>query len=286
MFLDSEQRLRLPLRLLLYFVAYFVLVVALQAVTEAIPAPMAARRLVFLVLVVPLLAGMTWVFRRWLDRRSWEGIGLSGPGAGLLLAGCLAGFGLVGLITLVEWSAGWRDVVGAWDPWLFLMSFAASLGVGFAEEVAFRGYFLANLGERLPLWLVALITGLVFGALHLQSAPAAWAPGVITGCVVITFLFTAVRVGTGSLWAAIGLHWGWNWSQGHLYEALQRSGPELMVGPAGFHEVGLVSTGITLVATVLVAWGLRRQIRWSRAFSPGLQKTSVHSSSDRDGETT
>jgi uncharacterized protein len=273
MFLDSERRLPLTLRLLLYLVVYFGLVAVLQAATEAVPAPVAVRRFGFLLLVVPLVAGMTWVFRRRLDRRSWAGVGLPRPGVGPLLFGCLAGFGLAGLITMVEWSFGWREGAGGWALLPFLLSFAASLGVGFAEELAFRGYYLANLGERLPLWLATLVIGLIFGALHLQSAPAAWASGVMVSCVAMTFLFVTVRLVTGSLWAAIGLHWGWNWSQGHLYGALERSGPELLVGPAGFHEAGLISTGVILLALAVVAWGSRRRIRWGHTLSPDLVKS-------------
>ncbi|MGN9786084.1 hypothetical protein ACTMTF_31970 [Nonomuraea sp. ZG12] len=113
LFLDSERRLRRPLRLLLYFVVYFVIVAGLQAV----PFPAAVRKPAFLLLVVPAIAGVTWAFRRWLDRRPWDDVGLLRPGAGGLISGCLAGIGLAGMVALVGWSAGWRDTVVGGDPW-------------------------------------------------------------------------------------------------------------------------------------------------------------------------
>jgi hypothetical protein len=35
-----------------------------------------------------------------------------------------------------------------------------------------------------------------------------------------------------------------------------------MVGPPGFSEAGLVSTGVTLLALAVAVWAFRRRIRW------------------------
>lgn len=79
-----------------------------------------------------------------------------------------------------------------------------------AEEVLFRGYPLALLKDGLGMkWAIGLTSGL-FGLLHLSN------PGLTPLAAVNLFLagllLALVVIRTGSLWWAIGVHLGWNWS--------------------------------------------------------------------------
>lgn len=88
----------------------------------------------------------------------------------------------------------------------------------FCEEFVFRGYFFGALSNWRGPWVAALLTGLVFGAIHAGSAPV----GQLVPLAFFGFVLCLLRWRTGSLWPGIALHsinnglalgvglgWGW-----------------------------------------------------------------------------
>ena len=86
------------------------------------------------------------------------------------------------------------------------------------EEFLFRGFIFGALRNWRGPWIAAAITGVLFGALHAASAPAA----DLVPLAALGMLLCAVRQLTGSLYPAIALHalnnaialgadesWGW-----------------------------------------------------------------------------
>lgn len=73
----------------------------------------------------------------------------------------------------------------------------------FAEELLFRGVIFAGLAQRLPLWWAAVISGVIFGAAHLDL----WS--IVPLAVVGTGLALLYRR-TGSLWPNIIAHGAFN----------------------------------------------------------------------------
>ncbi len=71
-----------------------------------------------------------------------------------------------------------------------------------AEELFFRGYFFTALRRWKGTALAVLLTGLVFGAIHLGSAPAVFVPPLM----FFGALLCVVYVRTGSLYPCIALH--------------------------------------------------------------------------------
>jgi membrane protease YdiL (CAAX protease family) len=71
-----------------------------------------------------------------------------------------------------------------------------------AEELFFRGFFFGALRNWRGPWLAALLTGAVFGAIHVGSAPA----GFLVPLGVLGFMLCVVRWRTGSLLPCIALH--------------------------------------------------------------------------------
>jgi membrane protease YdiL (CAAX protease family) len=71
-----------------------------------------------------------------------------------------------------------------------------------AEEVFFRGYFYGALRNWRGPWLAALLTGLVFGAIHAGSAAAVF----LVPLAILGFMLCVVREQTGSLLPCIALH--------------------------------------------------------------------------------
>ncbi|MBC7234477.1 MAG: CPBP family intramembrane metalloprotease [Chloroflexi bacterium] len=212
-----------------------------------------------------------------LDRHWWADLGFG------LALGAL----LMTLIFLVELAAGWVTVRGTLvthDPQLgfwptILASLLLFVAVGFYEELFSRGYQLTNLAEgfaalrpRTAVWLATILSGGVFGLLHLSNPHATWysALGIAAGGVLTLGLGYIL---TGELGLSIGLHISWNFVQGNVYGFpvsggsffasflfIEQGGPVLWTGGAFGPEAGLVGLMATLLGALLIcAW-----VRWRR----------------------
>jgi len=71
-----------------------------------------------------------------------------------------------------------------------------------AEETFFRGYFFGALRNWHGVWPAALVTGLVFGGIHVGSSPAVF----LVPLAILGFMLCIVRWKTGSLLPCIALH--------------------------------------------------------------------------------
>jgi len=71
-----------------------------------------------------------------------------------------------------------------------------------AEETFFRGYFFGALRNWRGVWPAAVITGAVFGGIHVGSAPEVF----LVPLAILGFMLCIVRWKTGSLLPCIALH--------------------------------------------------------------------------------
>jgi hypothetical protein len=145
-----------------------------------------------------------------------------------------------------------------------------SLGVGIAEELAFRGYIFQTLGERMPVWAAAGLSAAIFAAFHLTLG--GFGPEFVATVICLALAFTILRIATGSLWFPIGFHAARDWTQTYLVgvanvgqaghdPALVRvtqTGPAFWVGQAPAIEGGLLYAIIILpvfaMALAYAAW--------------------------------
>lgn len=228
------------------------------------------------------LIGVTlsvYLARRWFDRRSFVSLGLVGgkqAGADLLVGFLIAG-GMMFLIFLLEWLAGWLTSVdvswrqigvgeAATQTTIMLVVFIA---VGWYEELQARGYWLQNLAEGLNLTWGVLISSGVFALAHLFNPnfnPLAMA-GLFLAGLFLAFAYLRTR----QLWLPIGLHIGWNFFEGvvfgfpvsglEMFRLLQPqiNGPELFTGGAFGPEAGLVQLPALALGFALVYWYGKKQ---------------------------
>ena len=191
--------------------------------------------------LVLLLITLPWRLRRaWGSSTPWQTLGLAAPlpaalrayvrgllKAVLLLAGVCAVLLLLGL---AQWGR-----LPAWP--LLLNALALMVGVGFAEELLFRGWLLGELslllGRQRGLWLQAAL----FALLHTRFplAPATLVP--LLGGLLLLGLTLGLqrRADGGLLWGAVGLHGGLvgGWfvlEQGWL--VIEPSTPHWLIGGA------------------------------------------------------
>lgn len=167
------------------------------------------------------LLGVTWICMR-LRRQPLAGVGLSLGGAWLRqgLLGIAFGAAQMLAVALLIWLAGgvrfelnpaqgWAAL--AYGAWVFL-------GIAVLEELLFRGFVFQRLVDGIGAPAALLLMAVLFAAAHLGS------PGMEAGTVVTATLdngLGALLLGlaylrTGSLALPMGIHFGWNWTQGTL----------------------------------------------------------------------
>ncbi|HWV48124.1 MAG TPA: CPBP family intramembrane glutamic endopeptidase, partial [Microbacterium sp.] len=166
---------------------------------------------------------------------------------------------------------GWGSIASA------LTVVGIMCAVAVAEEVFFRGVVFRLLDGR---WGTAIALGassLLFGLVHLLN-PGATLWGAIAIAVEAGLLLGAAFILTGTLWLAIGVHFGWNVaivgvfgtavsgteSQGALVTAVT-AGPDWLTG-GGFGPEGsvisvLVCSGATLAMLLVARRRGRLQLR-------------------------
>lgn len=102
----------------------------------------------------------------------------------------------------------------------YIVGYGLSWGVGFVivglfEEYLYRGYALCALKTGLGFWPASLVLSVLFGGLHLMN-PGETVIGALD--VIIYSLFACFTLRrTGSLWFAVGLHSGWDFSLTFVY---------------------------------------------------------------------
>jgi uncharacterized protein len=130
-----------------------------------------------------------------------------GPALGYIVAAYL-----VFIATAAAWSAALNlhetdDVVnqlGADSSTVALVAVTILVCVvaPIAEEFFFRGYFFGALRNWRGLWPAAIITGLVFGGIHVGSAPV----GFLVPLAFFGFLLCLIYDRTRSLYPCMALH--------------------------------------------------------------------------------
>jgi membrane protease YdiL (CAAX protease family) len=160
------------------------------------------------------------------------------PMAGELGLGLLAGFGLYTLCVLILMGLGNYRIDGHRDWLILLAGMATPLATGVFEELWFRGVIFRLTQEWFGTWLAVVISSLIFGFVHWDSAGATL-QGLVSISLWAGLLLCATYVLTGRLWLGIGLHSAWNYTQGSVYSG-SVSGNE---APDGFFMSTLQGSG-------------------------------------------
>jgi membrane protease YdiL (CAAX protease family) len=156
--------------------------------------------------------------RAWGERRPWRALGVAmGWGVGLrsLLRGLLKALLLLVFVAgllLISGQARWN---GGLTSTQVVNAVLLILGVGFAEELVFRGWLWGELRQRLgggaqadqrALIAQAAIFSLAHTRFNLGVTPMA---GLLVGLLLLGLaLGLQRRADGGSLWGAVGLHGG------------------------------------------------------------------------------
>lgn len=268
----DEPRLRAGWRLLIQTLLMFV-IGAVVFIIGSFFGPVITGSLVFQqILNLIITTGSIYIARRWLDKRSFESLGLTLNNQTWIdiLAGIGITFVQMGFIYGLMSALGWITFEGfAWefDPINTVISnvlifFIGFVFVGWNEELLSRGYHLQTIASGINLFWGVVISSAVFGLLHLGNPNATWvsAAGIFFAGIYLAYGY----IRTKQLWLPIGLHIGWNFFEGVVFgfpvsgldiyalTRIQVQGPEIWTGGAFGPEAGLIVLPSLILGGVLI----------------------------------
>jgi uncharacterized protein len=263
-----------PTRLLVFVVALVALDVLCQLAAKLLRAatPPALIGTVTVVCAVGLSAAMIVAYRflvQSIERRDPQELGRS-HAVRQALTGVACGAALFATVELV---LAWADVahIGPYTGSAYLArAVAGALAAAVGEEIVFRGVVFRITEEAFGTLVALVISAALFGLLH----------GFNRGASVVSMTAIALEAGillaaayaaTRSLWLPIGLHFGWNFTEGGIFGAAVSgnaahglvsttlSGDARWTGGAFGPEASLVAVGVCLLASVaLLGLAIRR----------------------------
>ena len=169
------------------------------------------------ILVIALLIAVQKLVLRHLGERKHDDLRFSDAARGLVL-GTFGAFVLFSAIVGIAALAGSYFIVGwgGMSNWLMLL-FTAGITAGFVEEFIFRGILLRWIEEFAGSWAALIITSALFGLGHIFNDNATWFSSFAIAVEAGVMLGGAYML-TRSLWVPVGLHFGWNMTQGLVWD--------------------------------------------------------------------
>jgi membrane protease YdiL (CAAX protease family) len=136
------------------------------------------------------------------------------------LLGIAGGVAALSALVLALKMSGWLIFDGQALHGKSAWSYGMQWGIAFLltalfEESLLRGYLQSALTRGVGFWWAAVLLSLVFGAAHLPNHGES--PIGIFSVVGAGLVFCLSLWLTKSLYWAVGLHAGWDWSQSYLY---------------------------------------------------------------------
>ena len=225
---------------------------------------------VLFMLVLP-----SWVRQRWNSRQPWLTLGVrsrrgEASAGACLLQGLLRSAGLLLLICCPL-------LLGSWGRWLGELTTADAVnalllcfGLGFAEELVFRGWLWGELNALTGPRQAVIGQAAIFSLAHTRFDQG-FLPmlGLLMGLLLLGLILAVQRrLDGGSLWGCIGLHGGlvggWFALRSGLLQ-VSPSAPEWLIGPGGAHANPLGGV-VGIVALSLLLW--RQLTALARAARP------------------
>lgn len=221
---------------------------------------------------------ITYVFRRWVDRKSFISLGLDFNGhARDAIAGAMLALFIISASALILKGTGhlrWMDII--FDPKALFLAFGSMMLAAFYEELIFRGYILSNLMESFPKWPALFVSALLFMFFHWNSF--GFFPlvnGLILGLLTgLNYIFTR------NLWFSLCFHVAWKFMEGPVLgfsgnESFQTllqitvQGDENITGGASGLEGSVILMAVSLLTGIALYLFLQKKINPKSQPVPG-----------------
>ena len=213
----------------------------------------------FLLFVISL---PKWFSIRWESNNPWILLGINKIDKKdnrffYFLKGLLYSIILLSLILIPIISNQWGDWLGKLSPEILLNSLLLIIGIGFAEELVFRGWLLEELKNQYGLKKALIFQALVFSIVHIGLDMPFWQMiSILFGLFLLGIVLSVIRIkDDNSLWGCAGLHGGlvgiWFLMNNGLIE-ISKEAPIWLVGPGNINTNPLGGIyGITLLILIL-----------------------------------
>jgi len=182
-----------------------------------------------------------WFQTRWNLKNTWKLLGIKKiDNNRKLILYFLRGFTISSilvsliLITIIGTKCGYW--IGKIYPDIFFNGILLLIGVGFAEELIFRGWLIEELKNQFGLKNAIIAQALVFSTVHIGFDLPFWQMiSILTGLFLLGILLALIRLkDRSSLWGCIGLHGGlvgiWFFINNGLIEFKENT-PSFLAGP-------------------------------------------------------
>jgi hypothetical protein len=204
-------RTRALLRLASWFGAVFLALAVVGAAIEAA----GLNRVAGYAILNAILLGISFAWWRWLDhRRPRETpLGIDRRSAGAFARGAATGAVLLAAVVAALAVLGAYELAPRACTTEPLLRFLAGTGAfvllaALFEEALFRGYGLFALRDLAGTAAAALLTGLLFAAVHQANPGFGWAAAL--NLVLVGTVLAAWILAERDIWIGVGAHAGWN----------------------------------------------------------------------------
>ena len=247
-----------------------------RAISHALPPQSALKFLARLGGVLVVLGAYTALIRIGEGRKASEiAVAFAPKGllAGLAIGAILFSAVMAVLVGTGVYDFTWHGPASAWH------GAGLAMEAGILEELIVRGILLRLLWRVLGPWVAFAASAVLFGAGHIGN------PGATpfsTACIAIEagLMLGSFYALTGRLWVSIGVHAGWNFTQGYVFGAAVSGGdlgdaiatsaptgnyPDWLTGGAFGPEASLPALAICTSVGVAVLWLCWRSDRFRQA---------------------
>jgi membrane protease YdiL (CAAX protease family) len=264
-------------RLLLFAVSLLAALIVLQELIALVAhhIPVTARPLWLVATKLLLVALMLWLYCgevHYFERRNVTELAPQGAArraaAGIVLGGALfsavyAALAVGGYVQQAKF-AGFTGL-----PVQLASSVAAAVG----EELVFRGAIFRITDEWLGTAAALLISSVLFGLLHAAN-PGATLVSTVAIALEAGALLGVAYSASRSLWLPMGLHFGWNFTEGGVFGTAVSggqshgliesvlSGPTLVTGGTFGPEASVIALAVCLAATAVTGLWAAHHGRW------------------------
>jgi hypothetical protein len=210
---------------------------------------------------------------RWMEGRKAEELAWNQQAGPLIFAGVCLGALLFCAVYALLFAFGVVSFHGFGSAERLAVAISASLVAAFAEEVIFRGVIYRLFEQGFGTAVALILSGAFFGLIH-SGNPGATVESTIAIALEAGVLLAAAYALTRSLWLPIGLHFGWNFTEGGIFGAAVSggaikglinaplSGPDYLTGGSFGPEASIIAVGIALLASLVILILAAKRGQW------------------------
>ena len=182
-----------------------------------------------------------WFEIRWGLKNPWTLLGVKQIERNIVLIfyflkGLLLSTILMSLILITIIGTQWGFWTGKISSEITINTILLIVGIGFTEELIFRGWLLAEFENQFGLKKAIISQALIFSLVHIGLDLPFWEMlSILTGLFLLGILLSLIKLkDNNSLWGCIGLHGGlvglWFISNNGLL-FISKDSPKWLVGP-------------------------------------------------------